>query len=115
MTFKQWLLRRKYDYPAHPDLVSRLDELRNDLTFQMKCLKILDQRMMLMQSALDDLKTEVSRISGIKDSMDAAFAGLKKQLADALANQGDPAAVLAVVKDLHDGLDGLAASVVANP
>jgi FKBP-type peptidyl-prolyl cis-trans isomerase (trigger factor) len=67
-----------------------------------------------MQTVLDSLNDEVARLSGIKDSIDAGFAAIKKQLADALANQGDPAVFAAAVKSLHDGLDSVQAAVVAN-
>jgi hypothetical protein len=73
----------------------------------------INQKLIIIMAALDDLTAQVARNSDVEDSAIALLQGLKKALDAAIAS-GNPAALTALSTQLGAKTDALAAAVVAN-
>lgn len=63
---------------------------------------------------LDDLKTQVTDMAGVVNSVVTLLTGLHQKLEEALAS-GDPAKIQEISDALKSESDALAAAVAANP
>jgi hypothetical protein len=76
-------------------------------------LNLVNQKLEMIMSVMDDLKASVQRNSDAESSVVTLLQGISQQLKDAQA-ANDPAAIQAVITQIDANTAAAAAAVVAN-